>query len=197
MSSFFDVRKQLVFYGTYHASSPNVYLHMFFVPLIVWAIAVLQASTPVPSFVPDMQYKISDYLLFKLNNAFVYTIATWIYYFVLEPGAALLYLPQYTLLTLSATSFANSHANAVKYALCCQVTSWLVQFVGHGYLEKREPNLLENLPSAVVMAPYFIHIDNMFRLGYNSKLKQAVQDDIKLELEKLDREEAATAAKKL
>ena len=47
------------------------------------------------------------------------------------------------------------------------------------------------------MAPYFVHIDNMFRLGYNTKLKQAVQDGIKLELEKLDREEAAAAAKKL
>lgn len=51
--------------------------------------------------------------------------------------------------------------------------------------------------AAVVMAPYFVHIDNMFRLGYNSKLNKAVHDDIKLELEKLDREEASAAAKKL
>lgn len=47
------------------------------------------------------------------------------------------------------------------------------------------------------MAPYFVHIDNMFRLGYNPKLYKDVQEGIKVELEKLDREEAAAAAKKM
>ena len=51
--------------------------------------------------------------------------------------------------------------------------------------------------SAIIMAPYFVHIDNIFRLGYNPKLNKEVQDGIKLELAKLDREEAAAAAKKL
>ena len=52
------------------------------------AIAVLQASTPVPNFIPDVEYRMNSYLLFKINNAFIYTVATWIYYFILEPGAA-------------------------------------------------------------------------------------------------------------
>ena len=47
------------------------------------------------------------------------------------------------------------------------------------------------------MAPYFVHIDNMFRLGFNPKLRKYVQDGINVELAKLEREEANAAAKKL
>ena len=48
---------------------------------------------PVPSFLPVIEYKINDYLLFKLNDATLYTFFTWMYYFVLEPNAAVGHRP--------------------------------------------------------------------------------------------------------
>ena len=57
----------------------------------------------------------------------------------------LLYLPQYILMLLTATSFGLSNPNAVPIAFSLQALSWTMQFLGHGLAERRAPALLNNL----------------------------------------------------
>lgn len=78
---------------------------------------------------------------------------------------------------------------AIPFGIIVEVFSWGMQFVGHGFFEKRAPALLENLvqgtsscalvaprqwcavwegPSlscvALVLAPFFVHLELLFAL---------------------------------
>ena len=59
---------------------------------------MIQGTFPHPSFLPELHYKINDYLVFDLNWAAVYAFVNWTYYFSLEPLAAVSALPPHVLL---------------------------------------------------------------------------------------------------
>ncbi|KIP07727.1 hypothetical protein PHLGIDRAFT_89225 [Phlebiopsis gigantea 11061_1 CR5-6] len=184
MSDLFNVRKQLVFYGAYHNNPTNVRIHMIFVPLIVWSWVAIQTSFPHPAFLPEVHYKFNDYMVFDLNYATLYALANWLYYFSLEPLAALLYLPQYTLMLLTAIAFGY-RPDGLTVGFAIQAVSWVMQFAGHGFAEKRAPALLDNLLGAVVLAPFFVHLEVLFILGYKPQLHKDIQNGIGVEIAKM------------
>lgn len=49
---------------------------------------MIQSTFPHPAFLPEFNYKINDYLVLELNWAALYTLIHWLYYFALEPLAA-------------------------------------------------------------------------------------------------------------
>jgi uncharacterized membrane protein YGL010W len=45
----------------------------------------------------------------------------------------------------TATEFQAINPNATKVALGLHITSWVLQFIGHGAAEKRSPKLVDNI----------------------------------------------------
>ena len=74
-------------------------------------------------------------------------------------------------------------ATANKWALGVFVSSWILQFVGHGFFEKRAPALVDNLVQALFLAPFFVWMEILFFFGYRPELQErvskAVEKDVK------------------
>jgi uncharacterized membrane protein YGL010W len=195
----FNVEKQLTFYGAYHSNRINVLIHIIFVPIILWTFQVLASQLPVPSSLPDIHYKINDYLIFDLNIPAILAAIYFLYYFALEPLAALLYLPQFTISLLTATAFSKDPSHMTQAALL-HGASWIAQFLGHGLAEKRAPALLDNLLGAVVLAPFFVHLELLFKTGYNPELHKRITNAIGKEIariRKIEGEKKRAAGKDL
>jgi len=195
-TSLFNVNRQLTFYGAYHSNKINVLVHIICVPIILWSFQVMASQIPVPSFIPAIDHKFNDYLIFDLNVSAVIAVLYLLYYFILEPTAALLYTPQMVLSLLTATAFSRSSTRIV-YAALIHGVCWIAQFLGHGLAEKRAPALLDNLIGAVVLAPFFVHLEVLFKLGYKPQMHKRLRNEIGKEITKVRQIEAEKRRKGL
>ncbi|KAJ7904255.1 hypothetical protein B0H14DRAFT_2662073 [Mycena olivaceomarginata] len=184
MSKLFDVQHQLTFYGAYHSNRINILIHVICVPILLWSFQVMGSQIPVPSFIPAIHHRFSDYLVFDLNVPAIHAAIYLAYYFALEPFAALLYTPQLVLSLLTATAYSST-AGHVTQAIILHAFSWVAQFIGHGVAEKRAPALLDNLIGAVVLAPFFVHLEILFALGYRPEMHKQLNNEIGKEITKL------------
>ncbi|KAH7888014.1 hypothetical protein F5I97DRAFT_1805740 [Phlebopus sp. FC_14] len=189
MSSLFDVRKQLTFYGSYHSHPINVFIHIFGVPALLWSALVLAARIPLPAFLPTPHHIFNEYLAFELNTPALVTAFYLVYYTILDPVAAALYAPQMLLSLLTATAYAY-RSDATRNAVIVQAVSWIAQFVGHGLAEGRAPALLDNILGAFVLAPFFVHLELLFKLGYRPELQKQLQNAVGKEISRLRKEKA-------
>ncbi|KZT27010.1 DUF962-domain-containing protein [Neolentinus lepideus HHB14362 ss-1] len=196
-SQLFDVEHQLTFYGAYHHNSVNVAIHMICVPLLLWTFSAMATTLPTPSWFPSIHQQFGPYLLFELNWASVHAILYWLYYLALEPVATLLYTPQLALQTLSAIAYVKSGPDHLKQAALLHGVSWIAQFIGHGAAEKRAPALLDNLLGAVVLAPFFVHLEYLFKLGYRRDLQKKLDQQVEAELARIKGQEKDVGKKQL
>ncbi|KAJ7283507.1 hypothetical protein C8J57DRAFT_1292763 [Mycena rebaudengoi] len=197
ISQLFDVKAQLTFYGAYHSNRTNIIIHCICVPLLMWSFQVMACGIPVPSFVPRVHYVFSDHLVFDLNYSAIQAILYLTYYFALEPIAALLYTPSMVMSLLTATAYSGSSSHIVNAGIL-HALSWVAQFLGHGLAEKRAPALLDNLLGAVVLAPFFVHLEVLFLLGYRPQMHKELNNEIGKEITKVrkaegDKKRAAAA----
>ncbi|TBU44791.1 DUF962-domain-containing protein [Dichomitus squalens] len=185
MFGLLNVKKQLIFYGAYHDNPVNVAIHMIFVPVLVWTGLVLGSRLPVPSSFPQIHAQFNEYLAFDFNWSALWGIANWAYYFALEPTAALIYAPEYVLIVLTASAYSHK-PNSFNEALAVHVVSWIAQFAGHFLAEGRAPALLDNLLGALVLAPFFVHLELLFKFfGYNPSLQKSVHQGITEEIARI------------
>ncbi|KAN0097276.1 Protein of unknown function (DUF962) domain containing protein [Tylopilus felleus] len=189
MSSLLDVRKQITFYGSYHSHPVNVAIHIFGVPALLWSALVLITLIPSPPFLPSTHHVFNDFLIFDLNTSALVTAFYLSYYLILEPVAAFLYAPQLILSLLSATAYAY-RPDGIRNSIIVQVVSWIAQFLGHGLAEGRAPALLDNILGAFVLAPFFVHLELLFKLGYRPELHKQLKNDVGKEIARLRREQA-------
>ncbi|OCH95983.1 DUF962-domain-containing protein [Obba rivulosa] len=187
-SGLLDVKKQFTFYGAYHTHPVNILIHVICVPIILWTFQVLASAIPLPSFIPHLHYQLNEYLAFDLNWPAIHAALYLIYYYALESTAALLYTPQMVLSLLTATAFSQ-RSDAFTKAWLLHGLSWVAQFVGHGFAEGRAPALLDNLIGAVVLAPFFVHMEVLFKLGYKPELHKALNNSIGVEIAKIRKAE--------
>jgi len=150
---------------------------------------VLTTLIPSPPFLPSIKHVFNDYLIFDLNTSALVTAFYLSYYILLEPVAAILYAPQLILSLLSATAYA-SRPDGIRNAVIVQVISWIAQFIGHGLAEGRAPALLDNIVGALVLAPFFVHLELLFMLGYRPELHKQIKNSVGIEIAKLRREQA-------
>ncbi|KAF8511170.1 DUF962-domain-containing protein [Gautieria morchelliformis] len=188
MSRVFDVKHQLIFYGQYHSNKYNIAIHMCFVPVIMWSAMILLAGLPTPSFFPSETYILTPYLSFHWSWVVPLAAAYAAYYLVLEPVAALLFLPAFSTMLLSADPIAAT-AYGTKLAAWLQALSWVAQFAGHGLAEKRAPALLDNILGAFVLAPFFVHLEVLFALGYRPQFRREIANGVGVELAKFRKEQ--------
>ncbi|CCM03393.1 uncharacterized protein FIBRA_05523 [Fibroporia radiculosa] len=146
---------------------------------------------PLPEAFPAIHTVLNQYLVFDFNWPAIHALVSVLYYFALEPTAAMLYVPQFSLSLLSATAFAYAVPGAIKYAAIMHVCSWIAQFIGHYGPEGRSPALLDNLLGAVVLAPFFVHLEILFALGYKPQLHKELKNSIGVEILKIQRAKKA------
>ncbi|KAH8830650.1 hypothetical protein DL96DRAFT_961306 [Flagelloscypha sp. PMI_526] len=199
-SHIFNVEKQLTFYGAYHANHTNVLIHVVCVPIIIWTFQVMLSSVAVPDWFLEVHHQVNDYMVFDLNWAAVQAAFYLAYYFILEPFAALLYTPQVVASLLTATAFKD-RPDALMIAGAFHALSWIAQFIGHGVFEGRAPALLDNLLGAVVLAPFFVHLEMLFSVGYRPDFHKRLTNEIGKEITRVrkadgDKKRAAEASKK-
>ncbi|KAG8872582.1 hypothetical protein FRB97_007505 [Tulasnella sp. 331] len=96
-----------------------------------------------------------------------------------------------TALFLSVTAFAR-RSDVIKIAIAAHthLFSCAMELVGHGIAEKRALALSDNTPGPAVLAPFFVHLEILFALGYNKALHKTIVDGSKVETAKFRREKA-------
>jgi len=188
LSDVVNVEKQLAFYGAYHSNKVNVLIHIICVPMIVWSFQALVAPLHVPSFLPTYHRIFNEYLVFDVNYATIMASIYLAYYYMLEPFAALLYTPQMVLTVLTATAFSQKPGYVIQ-AAAIHGFSWVAQFIGHGFAEGRAPALLDNLLGAVVLAPFFVHLEILFGLGYRPAMHKRINNAIGKEIARIRKAE--------
>ncbi|KAH7102941.1 DUF962-domain-containing protein [Auriculariales sp. MPI-PUGE-AT-0066] len=199
MSKLFDVEHQLTFYGQNHVAKVNFLIHVFGVPLLFWSGAVFAASFPWPQSFPQMTpVELTPYFTVALNWATLLVSSFWLYYLTLEPASALLFIPQALITFLTAESYA-SKPDGLRNAGIVHVISWIAQFIGHGVFEGRKPALVDNLLGAVVLAPFFVHLELLFALGWKPEFHRKMKNSIGRAVTQFRKEQAEkkrTQAKK-
>lgn len=69
-------------------------------------------------------------------------------------------------------------------AVGLHVFCWVAQFVGHGAFEGRAPALADNLVQALFLAPMFVWLEILFKLGYRRELQARVDKAVDIEIAK-------------
>ncbi|OJT10541.1 hypothetical protein TRAPUB_12979 [Trametes pubescens] len=195
-SSLVDVKHQLTFYGAYHDHPINVLIHMIFVPAILWSALILGSHAPWPDFFPQLHLTFGNYFAFDLNWSGLWVVFVGIYYYFLEPTAALIYTPEWLVIGLNAAAYARK-PDGLKNALLLHVASWVAQFSGHFFAEGRSPALLDNLLGALVLAPFFVHLEILFKLGYKPQLRENIHQSVKQTIADIKTSEAQAKKKEL
>lgn len=106
---------------------------------------------------------------------------------------------------MTANAFAQ-RADHIMTALIVHVASWVVQIAGHRFAEGRSPALLDNPVngsssshiiekhtnprfSALILAPFFVHLEILFKFGYKPAMFRQLQNDVGVEIAKLRKAE--------
>ncbi|KAG8903972.1 hypothetical protein FRB99_002451 [Tulasnella sp. 403] len=206
-----DVQHQLVFYGAYHSNPINIAIHIVGVPIILWydstsaypsierdiyedpsiirSFLVFLTQLPTPAFFPAISFTVNQYFTFHFNWALIFATLYESYYLALLPSAAVLYAPQITSFLLFANNFA-ARPDGVKIAAGLHVFAWVMQIIGHTFAEKRAPAILDNVLGAVVLAPFFVHLELLFALGFYPTLYKKIVNGVGVEIAKFRRQEA-------
>jgi uncharacterized membrane protein YGL010W len=72
----------------------------------------------------------------------------------------------------------------------------IMGWTAYGAYEGRAPALLDNLTQALVLAPFFVFMELLFKFGYRPELQKRVNEAADKEIKKFRAEKAAAAAAK-
>ncbi|ODA81982.1 hypothetical protein RJ55_00487 [Drechmeria coniospora] len=180
-----DLERHLVFYGAYHHNSVNVAIHMVCVPMIL--VSAFCMATYTGTLIQLPPWLTVPYLDLNLG-----TIAAVLYaglYVLLEPVAGFVLAA----FCVGSTAFVNhmrleDPKATFQAALVVHVASWIAQFIGHGAFEGRAPALLDNLVQALFLAPMFVWLEVLFKLGYRKELQSRVEKQVQVEIAKFQQE---------
>lgn len=200
-----NLKKQLIFYGSYHNNPVNQAIHFIFVPLILWTVAVWLAYTP-PLF-PELSLRIPSccaeydfvrllrciktnlkpisnisFCRYVVFNASFFLLALYSAYYVTLEACAGLSWTILVALPLWITSEAfqqHCPTHAWISALGLHILSWIMQvYFGHAVAEKRKPALLDSFFQSLVLAPLFVWFELLFFMGYRKRLHADVSAQV-------------------
>jgi len=173
--SFFDLRKQFIFYASYHNERTNILIHLFCIWQLVWTLLALFQYTPSLMVTPSCVSSAHPLLEHvQINIPLLVTLIYAVSYIIMDPIAggigALLVSVLYVvtgILVKTTPSFAGYPLWQVL--LVYHVFLWILQFIGHGVFEGRKPALLDSLDQAFITAPLFVLLEIMFFFGYRKE----------------------------
>ncbi|KAM0684000.1 hypothetical protein MDAP_000738 [Mitosporidium daphniae] len=161
----FDLVEQLLFYKRYHTNKWNKVIHFIFIPAIFFSSLVLyQCFT---EFVLGM---------YSPAVAFLPVVVYSVYYILLEPVAGITITP--ILATLwygSRLTIQSFPAYSLHIGACVCAIGWIFQILGHWFFEDRKyPALSENIIQALALAPLFVYLEFLFKVGYRPLLQSKI-----------------------
>ncbi|XP_072990620.1 2-hydroxy-palmitic acid dioxygenase MPO1-like [Typha latifolia] len=162
----FDLEKHFAFYGAYHSNPVNVAIHMLFVWPIFYTSLILFHFTPS---VVRLPFGVCNGDGVVLNLGFVFALVFAVFYVFMDQKAGSLAAVLCIACWVSSDCLAARLGFSLswKVVLASQLFCWSGQFLGHALYEKRAPALLDNLPQALMMAPFFVLLELLQRLcGY-------------------------------
>ncbi|AJK47523.1 Mpo1 family 2-hydroxy fatty acid dioxygenase [Burkholderia plantarii] len=153
---------QLANYAAYHRDTRNIVTHLFGIPMIVVAVAVL-LSRPVAGGAAGV----------ALTPALVLTVATAIYYLRLDLrfGLAMSVLLGLALWAGQALA-AGATAHWLAWGIGLFLVGWVIQFVGHAF-EGRKPAFVDDV-IGLAIGPLFVVAEVAFYAG----LRREVRDEV-------------------
>lgn len=186
-----DFKTNFCFYSAYHQDTRNQDVHFFGVWPIVWtALGLLSYSHSFTGSTSGL----SSYI----NCSFVAALFYMCYYatisfrpikvtdgpttktFKAVPLPGILAISLIFLGWLLVNVFREAHpSKAWAVYLIGQVLCWCLQLWGHAIFEGQAPALTHNLAQAFIMAPEFVVIEILFRLGWNNELKEGMEEYVK------------------
>jgi 2-hydroxy fatty acid dioxygenase len=122
---------------------------------------------------------------FPLNLAALVAFVYSGFYILLEPVVGIILLP----IIFGWTVYANHLTATYKYeanvaGVAVEIVSWIAQFIGHGVFEHRAPAVLDNLLQSLVLAPFFVFMELLFKFGYRPELHKRVETAVTKEIKK-------------
>ncbi|WVO17828.1 hypothetical protein L204_105526 [Cryptococcus depauperatus] len=197
-----DVEEELAFYSSYHSNKVNQIIHFICIPQILWTWLIVAAHVSPPG-AKAINFCLG--LTFQPNLAFVWMVSYMTYYILLDPFGGLSYVPVGTVLYLSATFVADSRPSwlpgvdsseispsVLPFTLAVHVCAWVAQFIGHGFFEHRAPALTDSLVQALVLAPFFVHLESLFYFfNYKPKLQKKIKAKADLRIKRFTQEKKA------
>merc|ERR1712128_181073 len=170
---FLDLKKQFIFYASYHNHPVNVAIHLFCIWNLVWSGLALFHNTPVFLDPPAVLSSVPLIGNLPINISMVTTIYV-ITYVLMDPiagsiGALLmLFLNGWTWQLVSAGNPVNGFP-LWQPVLALHLFMWIVQFIGHGVFEGRAPALLDAWDQAFITAPLFVILETLCFFGYRKE----------------------------
>nr|ALS04675.1 endoplasmic reticulum membrane protein YGL010W [Pseudodiaptomus poplesia] len=172
---FFDLKKQFIFYASYHNDSMNVVIHLFCIWQILYTTTALLQMTPafgvVPAEVSEIHWSLNH---LNINAALLITLVYVVTYVIMDPVAGGIGAALIILVNLHTGWLVSTYTTIGGYPLwqalvAYNVVLWILQFIGHGVFEKRAPALLDSLDQAFITAPLFVLLEILFYFGYRKK----------------------------
>ena len=145
-------------YGRFHFDTVNIIIHIIFVPLIIISFDRIACI-------------LGERNGFPFNPFFVlYSITTCLYLYV-DPISGIFSAIEFPLIgyLLTLVKFEIFGLTELQSYLLLNFVSWIAQFIGHGFAEKREEALADNI-FLTLNTPCFVNIElfNML-IGYRKK----------------------------
>ena len=145
-------------YGRFHFNLVNIIIHIIFVPIITITFDRIAGILGERNGYP-------------FNPFFVlYAITTCLYLYV-DLYSGIFSAIEFPLIgyLLTFVKFEIFGLSELQSYLLVNLFSWVMQFVGHGFAEKRKPALAENI-FLTLNAPCFVNIELLnFLFGYKAK----------------------------
>lgn len=156
-----DLKSQLKFYKHYHRNATNILIHSIFVPIILYTSLVI----------------LSDIKIYQLNvNIWVSLIYSCFYIYLCVPTGIFFVILFFFMNNLISKGFLSG--NKEKFGLF--ILGWICQFIGHFKYEGDKPAIFDNLFQSLILAPYFILFELLFKLGFYKELLKQLEGDTKL-----------------
>ena len=148
-------------YGRFHNNIVNILIHIIFVPTIT--ISLLRMISNASKVYLESEFNLGWLIILATTPVYI-----WVD-FIVGTFTAMQYLViDHLLKDFSFDSF-NLGYETWKVWLAIHIAAWLVQFIGHGFFEKRKPALLDNI-FLTLNAPIFVNLELVYFLfGYRKE----------------------------
>eukprot|EP01059_Diplonema_ambulator_P036766 TRINITY_DN933_c0_g2_i1.p1 TRINITY_DN933_c0_g2~~TRINITY_DN933_c0_g2_i1.p1 ORF type:complete len:178 (+),score=56.97 TRINITY_DN933_c0_g2_i1:56-589(+) len=169
-----DTEKQLAFYGEYHANAINQWIHIICVPIILWTAMVFVGTYEIAE-IPAPWFVAAAYATF---------------YILMDPVVGFMYTAILIGMAVTSTQFAKEQDDALTIAVVVHCVCWTFQFIGHGVFERRAPALLDSFIQSLMLAPFFVFLEVLFKLGFRKDVHESVANEVGKRIVAFRREQA-------
>merc|ERR1712013_180061 len=178
---FFELKKQFIFYASYHNHPVNVAIHLLCIWNILWSSLLLMHYTPA------FLHKIPFLGNLPVNIAMITTVIYVVSYVLMDPVAGTLAALMVLFLNQWTGQMVISGSPLMGFPLWQPILAfnalmWIIQFAGHGVFEKRAPALLDSWDQAFITAPLFVVLEVLFFFGYRKTFYKECMSEVDQEI---------------